>query len=46
MHVSVARECTYIYRSDEIAKTKYEIEDTLNIKFSHYTEQQFKTFKQ
>lgn len=46
MHVSVAGASTSIYRRDDIATTKQKIENTLNIKFSHYTGQQFKSFKQ
>ncbi|SSR64129.1 Uncharacterised protein [Acinetobacter nosocomialis] len=46
MHVSVAGANTSIYRRDDIATTKQKIENALNIKFSHYTGQQFKSFKQ
>ncbi|MDM1782906.1 MULTISPECIES: hypothetical protein [Acinetobacter] len=46
MHVSVAGVSTSIYRRDDIATTKQKIENTLNIKFSRYTGQQFKSFKQ
>ncbi|MCH7352457.1 MULTISPECIES: hypothetical protein [unclassified Acinetobacter] len=46
MHVSVAGASTSIYRSDDIATTKQKIESGLNIKFSRYTGQQFKSFKQ
>ena len=46
MHVSVAGASTSIYRRDDIATTKQKIENALNIKFSHYTGQQFKSFKQ
>lgn len=46
MHVSVAGASTSIYRRDDIGTTKQKIESGLNIKFSHYTGQQFKSFKQ
>ena len=46
MHVSVAGANTSIYRRDDIGTTKQKIENGLNIKFSHYTGQQFKSFKQ
>ncbi|BCX73132.1 MULTISPECIES: hypothetical protein [Acinetobacter] len=46
MHVSVAGASTSIYRRDDIATTKQRIESGLHIKFSHYTGQQFKNFKQ
>lgn len=46
MHVSVAGASISIYRRDDIASTKQKIENGLNIKFSHYTGQQFKSFKQ
>ncbi|MBJ8452813.1 hypothetical protein I6M90_13270 [Acinetobacter bereziniae] len=45
-HVSVAGASTSIYRRDDIATTKQKIENALNIKFSRYTGQQFKSFKQ
>ncbi len=44
-HVSVAGASTSIYRSDDIATTKQKIESGLNIKFSRYTAQQFRSFK-
>jgi hypothetical protein len=46
MHVSVAGASTSIYRRDDIVTTKQKIENALNIKFSRYTGQQFKNFKQ
>lgn len=46
MHVSVAGVSTSIYRRDDMATTKQKIERGLNIKFSRYTVQQFKNFKQ
>lgn len=45
MHVSVAGANTLIYRRYDIATTKQQIENRLNIKFSRYTGQQFKNFK-
>lgn len=44
-HVSVAGANTSVYRNDEILQTKQKIEDGLKINFSHYTGQQFKSFK-
>jgi hypothetical protein len=44
-HVSVAGASTSIYRSDDIASTKQKIENGLNIKFSRYKAQQFRSFK-
>lgn len=46
MQVSVAGANTLIYRNDDIAQTKQQVEDGLKIQFSHYTGQQFKRFKQ
>ncbi|WP_336983991.1 hypothetical protein [Acinetobacter soli] len=46
MHVSIAGASTSIYRRDDIGTTKQKIESGLNIKFSSYTGQQFKNFKQ
>ncbi|WP_151683188.1 MULTISPECIES: hypothetical protein [Acinetobacter] len=46
VHVSVAGAKTAIYRADDINTTKQKIEDGLNIQFSHYSEQQLKSFKQ
>jgi len=46
MHVSVAGASTSIYSRDDMATTKQKIERGLNIKFSPYTGQQFKNFKQ
>lgn len=46
MHVSVAGVSTSIYHADDIETTQQKIENRLNIKFSRYTGQQFKNFKQ
>ena len=46
MQVSVAGASTLIYRNDDMAQTKEKIEAGLNIQFSHYSEQQYKRFKQ
>lgn len=45
MHVSVAGASTSIYRRDDIGTTKQKIENGLNIKFSRYKAQQFRSFK-
>ncbi len=45
-YVSVAGANTSVYRNDEILQTKQKIEEGLKIKFSHYSGQQFKSFKQ
>lgn len=46
MQVSVAAANTSIYRNDQMLATKQRLEDGLNIKFKHYSGQDFETFKQ
>lgn len=46
VHVSVVGASTSVYRTGDLLKTKETIEDGLKIKFSRYTGQQFKSFKQ
>ena len=46
MQVSVAGASTSIYRNDDMAQTKDNIEAGLKIQLSHYSGQQFKRFKQ